>query len=82
LTRLLVLFLIDLSTRRIENAGVTRDANGFWMSQVARNLSDVAEGFPIGKRYLIHDRDPLSEHQAERLHPLDPIQTTSNSRTV
>ena len=27
LTRLLVLFLIDLSTRRVEIAGVTRDAN-------------------------------------------------------
>jgi hypothetical protein len=57
LTRFLVLFLIDLSTRRI--AGVTRGANGRWMSQVARNLSDAAEGFLIGKRYLIHDRDPL-----------------------
>jgi putative transposase len=29
------------------------------MSQVARNLSDAAEGFLIEKRYLIHDRDPL-----------------------
>jgi putative transposase len=38
---------------------VTREANGVWMSQVARNLSDAAEGFLIGKRYLIHDRDPL-----------------------
>jgi putative transposase len=26
---------------------------------VARNLSDAAEGFLVGKRYLIHDRDPL-----------------------
>ena len=38
---------------------MTREANGLWMSQVARNLSDAAEGFLIGKRYLIHDRDPL-----------------------
>jgi transposase InsO family protein len=59
LTRFLVLFLFDLSTRRVEIAGVTRGANGLWMSQVARNLSDAAEGFLIGKRYLIHDRDPL-----------------------
>src|SRR5215469_2282620 len=59
LTRFLVLFLIDLSTGRVEIAGVTRDANGLWMSQVARNLSDAAEGFLIGKRYLIHDHDPL-----------------------
>src|SRR6516225_3245345 len=59
LTRLLVLFLIDLSSRRVEIAGVAREANGLWMSQVARNLSDAAEGFLVGKRYLIHDRDPL-----------------------
>ena len=59
LTRFLVLFLIDLSSRRVEIAGVAREANGLWMSQVARNLSDAAEGFLMGKRYLIHDRDPL-----------------------
>jgi putative transposase len=59
LTRFLVLFLIDLSSRKVQVAGVTREANGVWMSQVARNLSDAAEGFLIGKRYLIHDRDPL-----------------------
>ena len=33
LTRLLVLFLIDLSSRRVEIAGVAREANGLWMSQ-------------------------------------------------
>ena len=59
LTRFLVLFFIDLSSRRVEIAGLARQANGLWMSQVARNLADAAEGFLIGKRYLIHDRDPL-----------------------
>ena len=29
------------------------------MSQIARNLTDSAEGLLTGKRYLIHDRDPL-----------------------
>jgi transposase InsO family protein len=29
------------------------------MSQVARNLTDAFEGLLTGKRYLIHDRDPL-----------------------
>ena len=29
------------------------------LGQVARNLSDPEEGFLTGKRYLIHDRDPL-----------------------
>jgi putative transposase len=43
----------------VEIAGVTREADGVWMNQMARNLSDAAEGFLIGKRYLIHDRDPL-----------------------
>ena len=43
----------------MEIAGLSRQANGLWMSQVARNLCDAAEGFLVGKRYLIHDRDPL-----------------------
>ena len=51
--------LIDVSSRRVEIGGLARQANGLWMSQVARNLSDAAEGFLVGKRYLIHDRDPL-----------------------
>ena len=34
-------------------------ANGVWMSQIGRNVTDAMEGLPRGKRYLIHDRDPL-----------------------
>jgi putative transposase len=59
LTRFLVLFFIDLSSRKVEIAGLARQANGLWMGQVARNIADAAEGFLVGKRYLIHDRDPL-----------------------
>jgi transposase InsO family protein len=59
LTRFIVLFLIDLSTRRVEIAGIATKANGIWMDQVARNLCDAGQGFLTGKRYLIHDRDPL-----------------------
>jgi hypothetical protein len=51
LTRFLVLFFIELSSRRVEIGGVARSANGFWVSQVARNLSDAEEGFLTGKRY-------------------------------
>ena len=29
------------------------------MKQVARNLTDMWDGFLLGKLYLIHDRDPL-----------------------
>jgi putative transposase len=59
LSRFVVLFLIDLSTRRVEVAGVAAHAGGLWMGQVSRNLSDSVDGFLVGKRYLIHDRDPL-----------------------
>jgi putative transposase len=59
LTRILVLFLLDLSTRRVEIAGIATKADGIWMDQVVRNLFDDGAGFLTGKRYLIHDRDPL-----------------------
>src|SRR5919106_1585811 len=59
LQRCIVLFFIELSTRRVEVAGIASVANGLWMSQIARNISDSVEGILTGKRYLIHDRDPL-----------------------
>jgi len=59
LTRYIVLFLMDLSTRRVHIAGIASRANGLWMAQVARNVTDDVDGFLRGKRYLIHDRDPL-----------------------
>ena len=59
LTRFVVLFFIDLSTRQVEIGGIARSPNGLWMAQIARNLTDAVEGFFSGKRYLIHDRDPL-----------------------
>jgi putative transposase len=58
LQRFVVLFFIELSSRRVEIAGISAAANGLWMSQIARNLAMV-EGLLAGKRYLIHDRDPL-----------------------
>jgi putative transposase len=59
LTRFAVLFFIELSTRRVEIAGITAEPDAAWMSQVSRNVTDVSDGFLTGKRYLIHDRDPL-----------------------
>jgi putative transposase len=59
LVRYLVFFVIDLSTRRVEIAGIAPVPNGLWMRQVARNLIDDLSGFLRGKRFLIHDRDPL-----------------------
>src|SRR5437762_10221096 len=55
----MVLFFIELSTRKVEIAGIAPAANGLWMSQIDRNLTAADEGILSGKRYLIHDRDPL-----------------------
>ena len=59
LQRFLVLFFMELSTRRVHVAGMARPANGLWMSQIGRNVCDPGDGLLLAKRYLIHDRDPL-----------------------
>jgi putative transposase len=59
LQRFVVLFFIELSTRKVEVAGIAGTVNGFWMDQIGRNLTDSMDGILNGKRYLIHDRDPL-----------------------
>jgi transposase InsO family protein len=72
-----------LSTGRINIAGIAREPDAAWMSQVSRNLTDVGDGFLTGKRFLIHDRDPLftvafcetlaaADIQAVRLPPRSP----------
>jgi len=59
LTRFAVLFILDLSTRRVEIAAITSEPDATLMSQVSRNLTDANDGFLAGQRFLIHDRDPL-----------------------
>jgi transposase InsO family protein len=59
LQRFIVLFFIELSTRKVEIAGIASVANGLWMNQIGRNLTDAVDGILNGKHYLIHDRDPL-----------------------
>lgn len=59
LVRYLVLFVIDLKTRRVHIAGITCRADGDWMAQIARNLTDVETGPLRGFHHLIVDRDPL-----------------------
>src|SRR5215468_8474432 len=59
LQRFVVLFLIELSTRKVGIAGIAPIANGLWMSQIGRNLTDAVDGILKDKRCLIHDRDPL-----------------------
>jgi putative transposase len=59
LQRFVVLFFLDLSTHQVEIAGVASTANGLWMSQIGRKVTDAVDGILNGKHYLIHDRDPL-----------------------
>ena len=52
-----MLLVMDLATRRVELAGITMGPGTEWMKQVARNLTDAMDGFLVGKRYLLMDRD-------------------------
>jgi hypothetical protein len=48
---------MELATRRVQLAGCIQNPHDLWMRQVARNLSDAADGFLQGKKYLLMDRD-------------------------
>jgi transposase InsO family protein len=52
-----LLFVMELKTRRVDFAGCTPNPHDAWTKQVARNLVDCEEGFLLGKRYVLMDRD-------------------------
>jgi len=52
-----VLIVMELATRRVHIAGITPHPTAAFMQQCARQLTDPCEGFLVGKRSLIHDRD-------------------------
>jgi putative transposase len=62
-----VLFVIDLKTRRLEMSGITRHPTDAFMAQVARNLTDVVDGFLMNHRLLICDRDTKFTDQFKRI---------------
>jgi putative transposase len=52
-----VLFFIDIASRSVRIAGITPHPDNRWMTQIARNVTNVDDGFLSGTRYLILDRD-------------------------
>src|SRR5262245_49138382 len=59
LTRYVMLFVIDLATRRVHIAGIASEPDSAWVVQCGRQLTDAVDGLLVGKRFLLHDRDPL-----------------------
>ena len=52
-----LLFVMEVTSRRVHLAGCTRNPNEVWMKQIARNLTDPLAGLLCAKRYLLMDRD-------------------------
>jgi transposase InsO family protein len=52
-----LLFVMELATRRVHFAGATASPEDGWMKQMARNPTASDEGFLVGKRYILMDRD-------------------------
>jgi len=67
LIRYHVLFAIDIASRKVEILGIAVNPGGPWMEQMARNLVDTIDGFLLGKRYLLLDRDPLYTQAFRRI---------------
>ena len=59
LTRYYVLFFIRMSNRRVHVAGISTQPHAGWIKQIARNITDPMDGFLLGTRYLIMDRDAI-----------------------
>lgn len=66
LVRCLVFFALHVATRKVEILGVDAQPDGPWMEQIARSISGEG-GVLAGKKYLIHDRDPLCTNKFDSI---------------
>jgi len=82
LVRRTVFFVIEFSTRKVFFAPIKLQPDGKYMKQVARILTDYG-GFLKGKRYLIHDRDPLYNtkgfHDILKTSGIEPVKLPAQS---
>ena len=82
LVRCTIFFVIELSSRKVFFAPIKLQPDGEYMKQIARSLTDYG-GFPRGKRYLIHDRDPLYNttgfHDIMKSSGIEPVKLPARS---
>ena len=67
LVRKSLLFAMDIGSREVRLGGITHDPDGNWTTQIARNMCDMVDGFMLGKKYLIHDRDALFHRRFDKV---------------
>ena len=67
LVRESLLFAMDIGSREVELGGITYAPDGNWTTQIARNMCDMVDGFMLGKKYLIHDRDALFHRRVDKV---------------
>ena len=83
LVRCTVFFVIELASRKVFFAPIKLQPDGTYMKQVAKLLTELEEGFLHGKRYLIHDRDPLYTtagfHEILRGSGIEPVKLPARS---
>ena len=74
LRTLYVLFIIELGTRQVRFAGVTRHPNGLWVVQRARELSMERPRHATAPRFLIRDRESKFTHAFDDVFMADGTQ--------
>ncbi|MBL7189830.1 MAG: transposase [Phycisphaerae bacterium] len=83
LIRCTVFFVMELASRKVFFAPVKPQPDGPYMRHIAKILTDSEDGFLQGKRYLIHDRDPLYKtdgfHGILRSSGIEPVKLPARS---
>lgn len=59
LVRESILFFMDIGSREVRLGSIACNPNSNWTTRIFRNMCGMWDGFLLGRRYLIHDRDSL-----------------------